>query len=151
MDKHKPTAEEKAWFKKWAPIGKALKVGQRVMSRHDQWLGTVTEKYPHGGGAIVYDNLSKGGGGPAAFGAFNEPTGETVPRLVVKQIVEARERWSMARGFCKADTAVTRVLAAYFKSLGRDERKPEGHRAWPIARTAKRTQRRPEEGSTSHE
>jgi hypothetical protein len=123
-----------AWLAKWKPVGEALRVGDRVVVRGGGWLGTISEKYPHGGATVIYDHCGTGGGGAAAVGCMHKPTGEHVPRRVVVEIEAARAKWSAARGCCKHDTAVTRILDAYFASIGRPERKPRKYRAWPVKR-----------------
>lgn len=124
-----------AWITKWKPVGEALRVGDRVMSRGPiKWLGTVSEKLPHGGSVVIFDHCGTGGGGAPAMGCMHKATGERVPCRVVAEIEAARARWSAARGFCKHDTAVTRVLDAYFASIGRAERRPRGYAAWPVKR-----------------
>ena len=121
-----------------APVGEALRVGDRVMSLGStKWLGTVSERLPRGGAIVVYDHCGTGGGGAAAMGSMHKATGERVPRHVVAEIVAARARWSKARGFCKHDTAVTRILDAYFAGLGRAERRPRGYAAWPMVRASR--------------
>jgi hypothetical protein len=102
-----------------------------------KWLGTVSEKLPYGGATVIYDHCGEGGGGAAAMGCMHKVTGERVPRRVVAEIEAARARWSAARGFCKHDTAVTRILDAYFASLGRAERRPRGYAAWPRKRAGR--------------
>ena len=125
---------EAEFFAKYEPLGRSLCVGQRVVERgENRWLGTVVKKYPHGGGQVINDHCGTGGGGPAALGAFVRATGESVPIDVVDKIIAARDRWSALHGCCKRDDAVTRVIATYFATLGRVERKPR-HLAWPRPR-----------------
>ena len=138
MNARKPSAARRLhrhimWLAKWKAVGEAFRVGDRVMSRGPiKWLGTVSEKHPHGGCSVIYDHCGSGGGGAPAMGCMHKVTGEHVPRRVVAEIVAARARWSKARGFCKHDTAITRILDAYFASLGRAERRPRGYAAWPF-------------------
>ena len=138
-DPRKPSAAHRArrhetWLAKWKPFGEAMRVGDRVVVRGGGWLGTIVEKYPHGGATVIYDHCGTGGGGAAAMGCMHKTTGEHVPLRVVAEIEAARARWSSARGFCKHDTAVTRILDAYFASLGRAERRPRRYKAWPVKR-----------------